>query len=176
MKFIISVTIYILGFTAICMAQKLPANGAILKKADSLYFKQHYKNAAQLYNSAFRSLSNYQSLDFYRCAAANARAKNIARSLDYLNLLITSGRYKNYSYLLTDSNFANISKSKYRHQLEELVQMNKEKIEDVYGNALTAELLEIKHQKLHEKRIEDSLYLCSAAIQNKWPIKTGLLM
>jgi len=159
MRHILFTIICFAGFYSKCLAQRINADEVAMEaKADSLYYKGDYKNAALQYNYIFK-LENRDSysFDFYRSASANAHAGNASQAIYYLNLMVISNHLKNMNFLLTDANFLNIHNNRHWQKLTNAIKEHRTTLESTYGKAIKMELLEMNAQNVHQKKILDSL-------------------
>jgi hypothetical protein len=118
-----------------------PSYSLLIKKADSLYKAENYKQSAFTYSDAFKANGwNGTSNDRYNAACSWALANNPDSAFYQLNRIVTTMNYTNYAHIITDTDLKSLHNDERWQPLLEAIKQNKEKAEANFNRPLVAQL------------------------------------
>lgn len=139
MKYLLIAFAFLYSFSAIAQVPK--DYTALTKKADSLYLKNDYKNACQVFTKAFKAY-NWNAFPSHRydaaCSWAMSGNKDSAFSL--LQKLAYTQNYSAYNYISKDANLMSLQTDKRWKPLLESISANSSKGQVKFMQPLTAQL------------------------------------
>lgn len=147
----------------------------LVKKADSLYNIQDYKNSANAYSAAFKA-NGWKGTqnDRYNAACSWAMANVPDSAFFNLERIVSKSDYKNYEHIIEDSDLMGLHSDKRWNPIIELVKQNKEKAEEKLNKPLVAQLDSIyrddQNDRLESIRLEKELGWDSKEVKDLWEI------
>ena len=147
----------------------------LIKKADSLYTIKDYKNSANTYSDAFKSIGwKGMPNDRYNAACSWAMANMPDSAFFNLERVASKSGYSNYSHIVKDRDLLGLHSDKRWNPLIELVKLNKEKAEANLNKPLVAQLDSIyfddQNYRLQEQELEDKYGWNSKEVKDIWKI------
>ena len=147
----------------------------LIKRADSLYNIRDYKNSANIYSDAFKSIGwkGYPN-DRYNAACSWAMANVPDSAFFNLERIAKLMGYMNYAHIIKDTDLSRLHSDKRWNPIIELVKQNKEKAEANLNKPLVAQLDSIysddQNYRLQEQELEGKYGSDSKEVKDIWKI------
>ncbi len=112
-----------------------------IRKADSLYYAKHYREAALSYSEAFKSI-RWKGLqkDRYNAACSWALAGMADSAFFQLNNIVNKANFRDYDGIINDKDFLSLYTDMRWNPLMAKVKQNKEKAEANFNKPVVAKL------------------------------------
>jgi hypothetical protein len=145
----------------------------LIKRADSLYDVQDYKNSAHTYSEAFKSTGwKGNTNDRYNAACSWALANVPDSAFFNLERITSMFNYSSYAHIIADTDLATLHADKRWRPLVERVKQNKEKAESNLNKSLVAKLDSIysddQTYRLQEQELEKKFGWDSQEVKDIW--------
>jgi hypothetical protein len=149
-------TLFIFYFALIaCISQAQTVYPDLIRKADSLYKANDFKNSAFAYSEAFK-VNGWKGLtnDMYNAACSWALSGNVDSAFFQLYRITQKANYKNYGHIIQDTDLNSLHADKRWQPLLDLIRQNKEKAEANLNKPLatTLDSIYVEDQK-HRRQI-----------------------
>ena len=141
--------------TTLTFGQNIPQEYFdLVKKADSLYNANNFKNSANKYSDAFKA-NSWKGLpnDRYNAACSWALAEVPDSAFFQLNKIATKENYTNYGHITTDPDLNSLHNDKRWKPLLEIIKQNKDNAEVNLNKPLVATLdsIYVEDQKYRQQ-------------------------